>query len=143
MKIRTNTNHQPYTTHQCSTNINNSRKSCQPMQKTRRKYHKKIFKWIKESKGEHTVNICELNILETLAKTLFPVKSSYIRITYRSCRRWMNSGRNITYECCVSQSVLYEVLNVVPDDVFKRKCLFNGEICFIQFLKRILKRLCY
>ena len=57
--------------------INNSRKRCQPMQKTRRKYQKKIFEWIKESKGEHTVNICELNILETLAKTLFPVESSY------------------------------------------------------------------
>ena len=61
---------------QCSTNINNSRERCQPVQKTRRKYHKKIFEWIKESKREH---ICELNILKTL----------------------------------------------VPDDVFKRKCLFN------------------
>ena len=57
--------------------INNSRKRCQPMKKTRRKYHKKIFEWIKESKREHIVNICELNILETLAKTLFPVESSY------------------------------------------------------------------
>ena len=63
------------TAHQCSTNINNSRKRCQPMQKARREYHKKIFEWIKESKGEHIVNICELNILETLAKTLFPVES--------------------------------------------------------------------
>ena len=26
------------------------------------------------------------------------------------------------------QSVLYEVLNAVSYDVFKRKCLFNGEI---------------
>ena len=46
-----------------------------------------------------------------------------------------------------SQSVLYEVLNAVSDVVFKRKCLFNGEIimttCFMQHLKRILKRLCY
>ena len=64
------------TAHQCSTNINNSRKSCQPMQKTRRKYHKKIFKWIKKSKGEHTVNMYELNNLETLAKNLFPIESS-------------------------------------------------------------------
>ena len=48
------------TAHQCSTNINNRRKRGQPIQKTRRKYHKKIFEWIKESKGEHTVNICEL-----------------------------------------------------------------------------------
>ena len=39
-------------------------------------------------------------------------------------------GRNITYGCCVSQSVLYEVVNVVPDDLFKRKYLFNGEIMF-------------
>ena len=65
------------TAHQCGTNINNSTESCQPIQKTRRKYHKKIFEWINESKGEHIVNICELNILETLAKTLFPVDSSY------------------------------------------------------------------
>ena len=42
----------------------------------------------------------------------------------------MYSGRNITYEGCVSQSVLYEVLNAVSDDVFKRKCLFYGEIMF-------------
>ena len=38
----------------------------------------------------------------------------------------MHSGINISYECCVSQSVLYEVLNAVSDDVFKKKCLFNG-----------------
>ena len=49
----------------------------------------------------------------------------------------MNSGRNITYECCVSsQLVLYEVLNAVPDDVFKRKCLFNGEIMFHSAFKK-------
>ena len=30
----------------------------------------------------------------------------------------------------VSQSVFYEVLNAVSDDVFKRKCLFNGDIIF-------------
>ena len=32
----------------------------------------------------------------------------------------MHSGTNITYECGVSQSVLYEVLNAVPDDVLKK-----------------------
>ena len=48
----------------------------------------------------------------------------------------MHSGRNITYECCVTQSVLYEVLNAVSDDVFKRKCLFNGEIRFYSAFKR-------
>ena len=48
----------------------------------------------------------------------------------------MNSGRNITYACCVSQSVLYEVSNAVPDDVFKRKCLFNGEIMFLSASKK-------
>ena len=37
----------------------------------------------------------------------------------------MHSGRNIPYGCCVSQSVLYEVLNAVPDDVFKRKYLME------------------
>ena len=48
----------------------------------------------------------------------------------------MHSGRNITNECCVSQSILYEVLNAVPDDVFKRKCLFNGEIMFHSAFKK-------
>ena len=53
----------------------------------------------------------------------------------------MHSGRNITYdECCVSQSVsqsvLYEVLSAVPDDVFKRKCLFNEEIMFYLAFKK-------
>ena len=48
----------------------------------------------------------------------------------------MYSGRNITYECCASQSVLYEVLNVVSDDVFKRKSLFNGEIMFYSAFKK-------
>ena len=57
-------------------------------------------------------------------------------MTYRSCRRWMHSGRNINYECCVNQSVLSEVLNAVSDDVFKRKCLFNGEIIFYSALKK-------
>ena len=47
----------------------------------------------------------------------------------------MHLGRNITYECCVSQSVLYEVLNAVADDVFKRKFLFNGEIMFHSAFK--------
>ena len=48
----------------------------------------------------------------------------------------MHSGTNITYECCVSQPVLYEVLNAVSDDVFKRKCLFNGEIMFYSAFKK-------
>ena len=47
----------------------------------------------------------------------------------------MHSGRKVTYECCVSQSVLYEVLNAVSDDVFKRKCLFNGEMFYSAFKK--------
>ena len=47
----------------------------------------------------------------------------------------MHSGRNITYGFCVSQSVLYEVLYAVSDDVFKRKCLFNGEIMFYSAFK--------
>ena len=48
----------------------------------------------------------------------------------------MHSGRNITYECCVSHSVLYEVLNAVPDDVFKIKCLVNGDIMFHSAFKK-------
>ena len=48
----------------------------------------------------------------------------------------MHSERNITYECCVSQSVFYEVLNAVSDDVFKRKCLFNGEMMFYSAFKK-------
>ena len=45
-------------------------------------------------------------------------------------------GKNITYVCCVSKSVLYEVLNAVPVDVFKKKCLFNGEIMFHLAFKK-------
>ena len=52
----------------------------------------------------------------------------------------MHLGRNITYECCVSQSELYEVLNAVPDDVFKRKFLFNGEIMFQLSLHSAFKK---
>ena len=48
----------------------------------------------------------------------------------------MHLGRNITYECCASQSVLYEVLNAIPDYVFKRKILFNGEIMFHSAFKK-------
>ena len=48
----------------------------------------------------------------------------------------MHLGRNITYECCISQSVLYEVLNAVPDDVFKGNFLFNGEIMFHSAFKK-------
>ena len=48
----------------------------------------------------------------------------------------MHSGRNIPYECCVSQSVLYEVLNAASDDVLKIKCLFNGEIMFYSAFKK-------
>ena len=49
----------------------------------------------------------------------------------------MHSGRNITYdECCVSQSMWYEVSNAVSDDVFKRKCLFNGKIMFRSAFKK-------
>ena len=48
----------------------------------------------------------------------------------------MHSGRNIIYECCVSQSVLHEVLHAVSDDAFKRKCLFNGEIMFHSAFKK-------
>ena len=48
----------------------------------------------------------------------------------------MHSERNITYKCCVSQSVLYEVLNAVSDDVFKRNCLFYDEIMFYSAFKK-------
>ena len=37
--------------------------------------------------------------------------------------------------CWVSQSVFYEVLNDVSDDVFKTKCLFNGEIILHSIFK--------
>ena len=48
----------------------------------------------------------------------------------------MHLGRNITYECCVGQSVLYEVLNAVPNDVLKQKFLFDGEIMFHSAFKK-------
>ena len=38
--------------------------------------------------------------------------------------------------CWVSQSVFYEVLNAVNDDVFKKKCLFNGKIIFHSAFKK-------
>ena len=45
-------------------------------------------------------------------------------------------GISLINVCWVSQSVFYEVLNVVSDDVFNRKCLFNGEIMFhLEFKK--------
>ena len=47
----------------------------------------------------------------------------------------MHSGRNITCGCCVSQSVLYEVLNAVSD-MFKRKCLCSGEVMFHSAFKK-------
>ena len=37
--------------------------------------------------------------------------------------------------CWVSQSVFYEVLNDASDDVFKTKCLFNGEIMLHSILE--------
>ena len=36
----------------------------------------------------------------------------------------MHLGRNITYECLLSQSVIHEGLNV-SDGAFKRKCLME------------------
>ena len=42
-----------------------------------------------------------------------------------SCSRWMHLGRNVTYEGLLSQSVFYQVLNVVNDRMFKRKCLLE------------------
>ena len=38
--------------------------------------------------------------------------------------------------CWVSQSVFYEVLNAVNNGVFKKKCLFNGEITFHSAFKK-------
>ena len=52
----------------------------------------------------------------------------------------MHSGINITYKCCVSQPVLYEVLNAVSDDLLKTKCLFNGEIMFYSAFKKYTKK---
>ena len=48
----------------------------------------------------------------------------------------MHLGRNITYECLLNQSVFYQVLNAASDDVFKRKCLMNGEIMFHSEFKK-------
>ena len=45
-------------------------------------------------------------------------------------------GISLMNACWVSQSVFYEVLNAVSDDVFKRKCLFNGEIMFHSDFKK-------
>ena len=39
------------TAHQCSTNVNNIRKRCHPMQKTGRKFHKKYSSGLSNQKG--------------------------------------------------------------------------------------------
>ena len=46
------------------------------------------------------------------------------------------NGISLTNASWVSQSVLCEVLNAVSDDVFKTKCLFNGEIIFYSAFKK-------
>ena len=38
--------------------------------------------------------------------------------------------------------MLYEVLNAVPDDVFKRECLFNGEMMFHSAFKKDTEKGC-
>ena len=55
----------------------------------------------------------------------------------------MYSGINITYECCVIQSILYEVSNAISDDVFKRKCLFNGELMLHSTFKKDAEKVLY
>ena len=46
------------------------------------------------------------------------------------------NGISLTNASWVSQSVLCEVLNAFSDDVFKTKCLFNGEIMFYSAFKK-------
>ena len=55
----------------------------------------------------------------------------------------MYSGVNITYECCVSHSILYEVSNAISDDVFKRNCLFNGELMLHSTFKIDAEKVLY
>ena len=55
----------------------------------------------------------------------------------------MYSGINITYECCVSQSNLYEVSNAISDDVFKRKILFNEELMLHSAFKKDAEKVLY
>ena len=107
--------------------------------------HRKVLEKIQESNWgpscefmwiEHPWNTSEL------ARTLFPVECSYlltannIKITHRVVRDgcfW--EGISLMNACWVSQSVFYEVLNIVSD-VFKIKCLFNGEIMFHSAFKK-------
>ena len=72
---------------------------------------RKYSSGLRNQNGEHIVNICELNILETLPKAFFMLKVATnnikIKITYRSCRRWMHSEKNITYRLMkLCQSVI-------------------------------------
>ena len=84
---------------------------------------------LRNQNEEHFVNLCESNILETkvpsgLAWTLFPVESTSkvkIKITHHrvigdGCI-W--EGISLINACWVSQSVFYQVLQAVSDDVFK------------------------
>ena len=45
-------------------------------------------------------------------------------------------GISLMNACWVSLPVFYEVLNAVSDDLFKRKCLFNGEIMLHSAFKK-------
>ena len=60
-----------------------------------------------------------------------------IKITHRVVwERCIWEGISFINVFWVSQSVFYEVLNIVSDDMFNRKCLFNGEIMFhLEFKK--------
>ena len=114
----------------------NRKKSCQPKQKTRRKLHSKVFERIKESKWGISCKYMWIkdpwNTSE-LERTLFSVQSATNNIQIKIIHRVVGDGciwegLSLINACWVSQSVFYEVLNAVGDDVFQRKCLFNGEI---------------
>ena len=44
-------------------------------------------------------------------------------------------GISLMNACWISQTVFYEFLNAVSNDVLKRKCLFNGELMFRSAFK--------
>ena len=79
---------------------------------------------------EHLVNLCESNILETKVNYqelyfMLKVQIALKLNSPRSCWKWMHLGRNVTYECLLSQSVFYQVLNAVSSDgVFNKRNFF-------------------
>ena len=85
----------------------------------------KYLRGLRNQNGDHLVNICESNIIETqvseLARILFPVECK-IDKNEKKLTTELQQMHAFTYEYLLNQSVFYQVSNTVSDGVFKRKC---------------------